>query len=89
MTAARLFLLANFALRSAVFGLAAGVAAVASGGIAGWGVTRFGTETDFRFEPLSAVAIIAGGVLTTLLAGLAVAWRPLAARTARALKSSE
>ena len=87
--AARLFVLANFALRSALFGLAAGAVAVAAGGVAGWGVMRFVMETDFRFEPVSAVAIVAGGVLTTMLAGLGFAWRPLAARPARVLRASE
>jgi hypothetical protein len=40
-------------------------------------VTRFVMETDFVFEPVSALVIVLGGVLATLLAGLAFAWRPL------------
>ncbi len=82
-------ILLNFALRSAFFGLAAGLVAIAAGGLAGWGVTTFVMETEFAFEPVSAIAIVAGGVLTTLLAGLAFAWRPLAARPARVLRASE
>jgi len=87
--AERRLILANFALRSAIFGLAAGVVAVAAGGLAGWGVTRFVMQTDFVFEPVSAVAIVTAGVAVTLFAGLAFAWRPLAARPARVLRDRE
>ncbi len=87
--ASRRFVLLNFALRSAMFGLAAGLVAIAAGGLAGWGVTRFVMETEFRFEPVSALAIVAGGVAATLGAGLAFAWRPLAARPARVLRNAE
>ncbi len=81
--------LANFALRSAIFGAAAGLVAIVAGGLAGWAVTRFVMETEFRFEPVSALAIVAGGIVTTLIAGLAFAWRPLATRPARVLRASE
>ncbi len=87
--ATRGFVLLNFALRSAMFGLAAALVAIAAGGLAGWGVTHFVMETAFRFEPVSALAIVAGGVVATLLAGLAFAWRPLAARPARVLRTAE
>ena len=87
--ATRRAVLANFALRSALMGLAAGLVAIAAGGAAGWGVTRFVMDTEFRFEPASAIAIVTGGVLTTLIAGLAFTWRPLAARPARVLRASE
>ena len=40
-------------------------------------------------QPVSALAIVAGGVLVTLLAGIAFAWRPLAARPAQVLRSAE
>jgi putative ABC transport system permease protein len=33
--------------------------------------------------------IVLGGILATLLAGLAFAWRPLAARPARVLRARE
>ncbi|MDF0601988.1 FtsX-like permease family protein [Psychromarinibacter sp. C21-152] len=81
--------LANFALRSAIFGLAAGLVAIVAGGLAGWAVTTFVMETEFYFEPVSAIAIVAGGVGVTLLAGLAFAWRPLATRPARVLRARE
>nr|MCU0856065.1 FtsX-like permease family protein [Paracoccaceae bacterium] len=87
--ASRATILANFALRSAILGAAAGIVAILAGGLAGWGVTRFVMDTDFVFEPVSALAIVIGGILATLLAGLAFAWRPLAARPARVLRARE
>ncbi|MCG6904193.1 MAG: drug:proton antiporter [Rhodobacter sp.] len=82
-------ILLNFALRAAMFGLAAGLVAVAAGGVAGWAVTHFVMDSSFEFEPVSAIAIVTGGVATTLLAGLGFAWRPLAARPAQVLRASE
>ena len=82
-------ILANFALRSAVLGAGAGIVAIVAGALAGWGMTTFVLDTDFVFEPISALAIVAGGVLLTLLAGLGFAWRPLAARPARVLRARE
>jgi putative ABC transport system permease protein len=46
-------------------------------------------EQDFDFEPVSAVAIVFGGVVITLLANLAFALRPLAVRPAQVLRSRE
>jgi putative ABC transport system permease protein len=87
--AVRSQILASFAIRSALLGAAAGVVAIFCGGLAGWAVTTFVMEADFAFEPVSAVVIVLGGVLATLLAALAFAWRPLAARPARVLRSRE
>lgn len=87
--AERRTILASFALRSAIFGLAAGLVAVLAGGTASWAVMTFVMETDFLFEPVNAAAIILGGVLATTAAGLAFAWRPLTARPAQALKNSD
>lgn len=87
--ASRGTVLANFALRSAVFGLAAGLVAILAGGLAGWAVTTQVMDTEFRFEPLSALAIVLGGIAVTLLAGLGFAWRPLAARPAGVLRARE
>ncbi|WOI55837.1 ABC transporter permease [Palleronia sp. LCG004] len=87
--ASRALILLSFALRWMVLGLAAGIVAVAAGAVAGWGVSHFVMETDFVFAPRSALLIVGGGVLGTLLAGLAFAWPPLAARPARILRSRE
>jgi putative ABC transport system permease protein len=82
-------ILSSFALRSAMLGAAAGIVAILAGGIAGWGVTTFVMEAGYRFEPVSALAIVIGGALASLLAGLAFALRPLAARPARVLRARE
>ncbi len=82
-------ILASLALRSALIGAAAGLVAVAAGGVAGWWVTTSVMDTDFRFEPETALAVVAGGALLSLLAGLAFALRPLAARPAATLRARE
>ncbi len=87
--ATRATMLKSFALRSALMGAAAGVVAVLFGGLAGWAVMRFVMEASFRFEPVSATLIVAGGALVTLLAGLAFALRPLAARPAQVLRARD
>ena len=85
--ATRATVLASFALRSALMGAAAGLVAVAFGAAAGWAVMRFVMEGSFRFEPVSAVAIVTGGALVTLVAGLLFALRPLSARPAQVLRA--
>lgn len=87
--ATRARILTSFALRSAILGAAAGAVAILAGGLAGWGVMRFVMETDYVFEPVSAVSIVAGGALASLLAGLAFAWRPLTSRPARVLRAQD
>jgi len=87
--ASRATILASFAMRSALLGAAAGLVAIAAGGVAGWGVSTFVMQTDFVFEPVSAILIVVGGVLVTLLAGLGFAWRPLGARPARVLRGAQ
>ncbi|MFN7223459.1 MAG: ABC transporter permease, partial [Paracoccaceae bacterium] len=82
-------ILASFALRSALMGAAAGVVAIVAGGIAGWAVMTFVMESTYRFEPVSALAIVMGGVVATLAAGLAFALRPLAARPAQVLRAQD
>jgi putative ABC transport system permease protein len=87
--ASRARILASFAMRAALTGLAAGLVAIVAGAIGGWWVTTFVMEARFRFEPVSALAIVAGGAFASLLAGLAFAWRPLAARPARVLRARD
>ncbi|SHI88973.1 putative ABC transport system permease protein [Palleronia salina] len=87
--AGRPLILRSFALRWAMLGLAAGIVAVAAGGVAGWAVSRFVMETDFVFSTGSALLIVGGGVLGTLLAGLSFAWPPLSARPAQVLRGQE
>jgi putative ABC transport system permease protein len=52
-------------------------------------VMHFVMEADYAFEPVSALAIVLGGALATLLAGLVFAWRPLSARPAQVLRAQE
>jgi putative ABC transport system permease protein len=82
-------ILASFALRSALMGAAAGIVAVVAGGLSGWAVMTFVMESDYRFEPVSALGIVLGGVLATLLAGLAFALRPLSTRPAQTLRAQD
>jgi putative ABC transport system permease protein len=70
-------------------GMAAGAVAIVAGGIAGWWVTSVVMGAEFRFEPVSGAAIVVGGALASLVAGLAFALRPLAARPAQVLRSRE
>ncbi|MCU4653029.1 ABC transporter permease [Roseibacterium sp. SDUM158016] len=87
--AERRTILASFALRSALLGGAAGIVAIAAGALGGWSVTTFVMDTSYRFEPISALAIVIGGALATLIAGLAFALRPLAVRPARVLRAQD
>jgi putative ABC transport system permease protein len=87
--AERARILASFAWRSALTGAAAGLVAIAFGAAAAWGVITFVMEARFAFSPLSGLAVVAGGALASLLAGLAFAMRPLAARPARVLRAPE
>ena len=87
--ASRGWVLANFALRSGLLGAAAGLMAVAAGGVAGWAVSHYVMETPFVFDPGSALVIVAGGVVLTVAAGLAFAWRPLSTSPSRVLRGRE
>ena len=82
-------ILRSFALRAALLGAAAGVVAIAAGIAGGWAVSRFIMQTDYSVIWPSAIAIVLGGVIATLLSGLAFAWRPLAARPAQVLRARE
>jgi putative ABC transport system permease protein len=82
-------ILASFALRSALTGAAAGLVAILAGGIGGWAVLRLVMDLPYRFEPVSAVEIVLGGMVATLLAGLIFALAPISARPAQVLRSSE
>ncbi|WP_341863859.1 FtsX-like permease family protein [Gymnodinialimonas sp. 57CJ19] len=87
--ASRATILASFAIRAALLGAAAGIVAIAAGALGGWAVMRFVMETDYVFEPVSATAIIIGGAVATLLAGLAFAWRPLSTLPAHVLRAQD
>ena len=82
-------ILVSFALRAALLGAAAGVVALAAGIAGGWAVSTFVMEDDYQVVWSNAAAIILGGIFATLLAGLAFALRPLAAKPAQVLRSRE
>jgi putative ABC transport system permease protein len=87
--ATRGHILGSFALRAGLMGAAAGMVALVAGVIAGWAVMTQVMEGEYTFEPVSAVAIVLGGIAITLLAGLLFAWRPLATRPAQVLRAQE
>ena len=87
--AARRRILASFALRAALLGLAAGVVALAAGIAGGWAVSAFVFDTPYAVIWPSAFGIVCGGILATLVSSLLFAWRPLAARPAQILRARE
>lgn len=87
--ATRARILASFALRAALMGAAAGLVAVLAGAAGGWAVMVLVMDLSFTFEPWSALAVVAGGVGLTLVAGLVLALGPISARPARALRTVE
>ncbi len=86
--ATRRTVLSSFALRSAMTGALAGLVALLWGLIAAWAVTRYVFDAPFVFQPLDALAIVAGGAGVSLLAGLFFARRPLASSPATVLRAA-
>ncbi|WP_375279787.1 ABC transporter permease [Pseudooctadecabacter sp.] len=87
--ASRASILRSFALRAALLGLAAGLVALTAGIAGGWAVSTYIMETEFTPIWSSASVIILGGMAATMIAGLAFAWGPLAAKPARVLRARE
>lgn len=87
--ATRLQVMASFALRSALLGAAASLVAVVAGAVASWAVMTFVMDSSYAFEPVSALMIVGGGALLTLLAALGFMVAPLARRPAGVLRSAE
>jgi putative ABC transport system permease protein len=87
--ASRRAIAASFLLRAALLGLFAGSVALLAGVLGGWAVSRFVMETDFSIIWSSALLIVTGGTLASVLAGLGFALRALNARPARVLRARE
>ncbi|MGJ8602749.1 MAG: ABC transporter permease [Marivita sp.] len=87
--ASRARILQSFALRSGLLGAGAGIVALGAGIMGSWAVMTFIMDTSFAVVWPSALGIVVGGVLATLIAGLVFAWRPLAARPAQVLRARE
>lgn len=82
-------ILASFALRAGLIGAGAGVISVAYGAAASWGVMTQVMQSDFTFDPTSALIVVIGGAAASLLAGLGFALRSLSIRPARVLRGRE
>ena len=87
--ASRRTILGSFALRNIILGAAAGLVAIFTGILGGWAVMTYVMEVEFEVAWRPAVAIVAGGILATTLAGLGFVWRPLSARPAQVLRARE
>jgi len=87
--ASRARILASLALRAVLLGAAAGAIAIGVGALGGWAVSHYVLEIEYRVLWPSALVIVCGGVLITLLTALAFSLRPLAARPAQVLRARE
>ncbi len=85
--ASRRRILLSFALRSLILGAAAGLVALLAGSVAAWAVMKYVMSSDFSLAWGPAVAIIIGGALANLVAGLGFAWPPLAKKPAQILRN--
>jgi putative ABC transport system permease protein len=87
--ATRLRILTGLTLRAGLLGAAAGAVALAAGIGGGWAVSRYIMETSFEVAWGPAVAVVGGGALISLLAGLGFALGPMSAKPARVLRSAD
>ncbi|QFT58744.1 FtsX-like permease family protein [Sulfitobacter sp. THAF37] len=87
--ASRRAIAASFVLRAALLGLFAGSVALLAGILGGWAISHFVMETRFSVIWPSALMIVAGGALASVLAGLGFALRALNARPAQVLRARE
>lgn len=87
--ASRARILQSFALRAALLGLAAGAVALGAGILGGWAVATYVMETSYTVIWSNALLVVGGGVVASLMAGLAFAVRPLAAKPAQVLRARE
>ncbi|MGH1355225.1 MAG: ABC transporter permease [Thalassovita sp.] len=87
--ASRNRILGSFALRAGLLGAGAGIVALAAGIAGGWAVSYYVMETEFTVIWSSAIGIVTGGVIATLLASLGFARRSLTTRPAQILRARE
>ncbi len=87
--ATRWDILLGLTLRSAILGVSAGIVAILAGVACSWAVLVFVMEAEYSFYPLSALAVVMGGIFISLLAGMMFAYFPLSAKPARILHASE
>lgn len=87
--ASRARILWGLALRAGVLGAAAGSVALAAGITGAWAVSHYVMDTGFEIAWGPALLIVGSGALISLLAGLAFALGPMAARPAQILRARE
>ncbi|MCI4662214.1 MAG: drug:proton antiporter [Neomegalonema sp.] len=87
--ATRAGVLGAMSLRALLMGLAAAIVALLTGTLGAWAVVTFVFEADFRFDLFTALWVILGGILATILTGALFALGPLSARPARVLRARE
>lgn len=87
--ASRRRILGSFALRSVLLGLVAGVVAVAAAALGSWAVITQLMEAEFIFFPIPALVTILGGVVLTLVAGLALSRQSMNISPAQVLRNRE
>lgn len=85
--ASRAAILGSFAIRSALLGLLAATIALGLGTIAAWAVQHFVLDADYTLPLLQTLAILAGGVVLSLAAGLGFSLTPLRRRAAETLRA--
>ncbi|MEM6623412.1 MAG: FtsX-like permease family protein [Pseudomonadota bacterium] len=84
--ASRAAILGSFALRAALTGFLAGAVALLWGTAAAFGVIVFVFDTSFILPVLATLAILGGGIVLSLSAGLLFALRPLNGKPAQVLR---
>jgi putative ABC transport system permease protein len=86
--ASRRSILASFALRAALTGAIAGIVALLWESLSAWSVMNYVFETPFTLPLVNTVAIILGGAMLSLLAGLGFAIGPLRKKPAGVLRTA-
>ncbi|MFT6451229.1 MAG: putative ABC transport system permease protein, partial [Halocynthiibacter sp.] len=87
--ASRRQILLSFALRSLLVGSLAGLVAIFAGALGAWAVMRFVMESEYVFEPLSALSIVFGGLFLTTLTGLGFTISALSVQPSRMLRAKD
>ena len=87
--ASRYSILFSFALRAMILGAAAGVVALGAGMAGSWAICAFVLSTDFQIIWPNAAAVISGGLIANILAGLAFALKALNASPAEVLRAMD
>ena len=82
-------ILTGLALRAGLLGAAAGIVALGAGIAGAWAVSHFIMGTQYSVVWSSALFIIAGGAMISLLAGLGFALGPISVRPAGVLRARD